>query len=643
MDSAADPLPPAMPGTKRPAHAAPTDPVPPVGRVRLRKAVAVVLDAAGRRAELSSHPLAAVLSRTPSLLTLLSTLDAKALRGADKALRSITSEHPWDDVCTPVTDVRRWRACFPHAHGMRYAKRATARVPSKAIVTQELAGHLGRLVGLKSLVFGKGSILCSTFPVNWSPLADLEVLEYVPAEYEFVYSTFHYSVTAILAAVRDGALPRLRSLRLAFADLSPDGAPAGSHVPEAPVVVSPQAQGASTLPTPPLGFGRLRELCLTDLEGPASIISAIFSCSELKSLKLCAPYSTDPVAADVQVTDDLLRGLPLLEDLALRERRFCWAATTSGLLKNNAKLRSLSLDLLAMSNDANVSLPATLTSLTLINTLFACIPCPELVSFKCIYTRSNYHVPDISAAAKLESLFVRSWRGISDAALMHHNHLAKLDVGFTENSPEDPFTETTLGRLPLLRHLCLDRGTLTLLTPATFCFTPLLEFLHLPEHSEITFLGGLGEIFRPLRALRILHVEGLAGFHVRDVIPSLPALTDLHLDLPACSSRSASTETLSLNWLRGSNVKRLVISGRTDLSRRPSMGFADATIAQAADLEVLSLQYCDVSRVSDAGWAALRDLRELHITQSRGLPRLSKAVRETFEGGIGPRLFYRYI
>ena len=71
----------------------------------------------GRLADLSKHALGHLLVASPAVLEMLSTRDARHLRRADKALRSIVAEHPWADVSTHVLNMRvaEWRASFPVA------------------------------------------------------------------------------------------------------------------------------------------------------------------------------------------------------------------------------------------------------------------------------------------------------------------------------------------------------------------------------------------------------------------------------------------------------------------------------------------------------------------------------------------------
>lgn len=70
----------------------------------------------GQRADLSKHALGRLLVASPAVLEMLSTRDARHLRRADKALRTIVAEHPWADITTPVLRLAaEWRASFPAA------------------------------------------------------------------------------------------------------------------------------------------------------------------------------------------------------------------------------------------------------------------------------------------------------------------------------------------------------------------------------------------------------------------------------------------------------------------------------------------------------------------------------------------------
>lgn len=91
-----------------------TAPLHPAAEARLALNNSMTL--AGQRVDLSEHALGRLLVESPAVLDMLSTRDARHLRRADKALRTIVAEHPWsDDVSAVRSHVADWRSSFPSA------------------------------------------------------------------------------------------------------------------------------------------------------------------------------------------------------------------------------------------------------------------------------------------------------------------------------------------------------------------------------------------------------------------------------------------------------------------------------------------------------------------------------------------------
>lgn len=201
---------------------------------------------------------------------MLSTRDARHLRRADKALRSIVAEHPWADTDTPVTRfLAEWRTSFPAA--------TACRLESPTLTSGQLA-LLDGLTTFTSVGFR------STAEVNEQPLA---VVRTMPR------------LEALAVFERAGGASGRRSTRATT-----------------PFILSPSAAIWGEL-------GHLREL---NLELPAAampvgLLSALNS--KLRKLSLRVVHHRHRIGVHQNrgikglITDAALAALPLLEGLHL--------------------------------------------------------------------------------------------------------------------------------------------------------------------------------------------------------------------------------------------------------------------------------------------------------------------------------------